>query len=75
MTMQILKKKTRMHSGRMRTVRCRSRLWGGGYLPRGEVCLGECLPSEVSAQEVSAQGVSARHPPTLMKTLPGRNYA
>ena len=48
--------KTRMHSSRMRTVRCSSRLLGegvvsargclpggGGYLPRG-VCPGGCLP-------------------------------
>ena len=54
---------TRMHSSRMRTVRCRSRLlWGG-------VCLGvsaqggvgpEVSASGVSAQGVSAQGVSAQ---------------
>ena len=30
---------TRMHSSRMRTVRCSSRL-GGGCLPEGGVCLG-----------------------------------
>ena len=36
---------TRMHSSRMRTVRCSGRHWG-----RGGVCLG------VSAQGVSAQG-------------------
>ena len=62
--------KQRMHSSRMRTVRCNSRLCQGGCLPggefrlpggvgcliRGDVCLEGCLPGGVSVQGVSAWG-------------------
>ena len=33
-----------MHSSRIHTVRCSSRLLGGGVSARGGVCLGGCLP-------------------------------
>ena len=42
-----------MHSSRMRTVRCSSRLLGG------DVCPGGCLPRGVFVRGVSAQDVSA----------------
>ena len=35
--------KTRMHSSRMRTVRCSSHLWGWGCLPKGGVGPGGCV--------------------------------
>ena len=44
---------TRMHSSRMRTIRCSGRLPGRGCLPRGclpkggGVCQGECMPGGV----------------------------
>ena len=59
--------KTRMHSSRMRTVRCSGRLLG--VSAQGGVCLGGVYP-----------GVSARPPTprtesqTGVKTLPCRNY-
>ena len=48
---------TRMHSSRMRTVRCISRLLGA-VSARGGVCPGGvgCLPGGMSARGVSAQG-------------------
>ena len=51
---------TRMHSSRMRTVRCSGHLGGGGFLPMGclgGVCLGGICPVGLFAQEgVSAWG-------------------
>ena len=39
-------KRTRMHSSRMRTVRCSGRRGGGGYLPGGISAMGGCLPRQ-----------------------------
>ena len=55
---------TRIHSSRMRTVRCLP----GGCLPRGRVCvLGGVCPGGVCLSGggvcLPARGVSARHPP------------
>ena len=62
--------RTRVHSSRMRTVRCSGRLLGGGCLPRG------CVPRVSPPPTIS----DPRHPlnritdRTGVKTLPCRNY-
>ena len=73
---------TRMHSSRMCTVCCSSRLLGGGALPRGCLSMEAGLPRGVSAQGMSAWrgappaptpcGQNSQH--TLVKTLPLRNF-
>ena len=62
----MMARKTRMHSGRMRTVRSSGRLsgdgggllWGGGLLPGGGVCTGGGVPAPggVCSGGVSAPG-------------------
>ena len=59
---------TRMHSSRMRTVHCSSRLPGVGCLSGGGiVCPGDvfrgCLPRGCLPRGCLPRGVSARHPP------------
>ena len=57
-----------MHSSRMRTIQSR----GGGYLPRGSVCLGGvCLPGGCLPRGVSAKGVYTS-PPTVDRILDTR---
>ena len=50
---------TRMHSSRMRTVRCSGRPLRGGVCPGG-VCLGGCLPRGICLGGVSARGCLPR---------------
>ena len=45
-----------MHSSRMRTVRCSSRLAGEVCLPGGGVCPGGCLPGGCLARGMCAPG-------------------
>ena len=53
--------KTRMHSSRMRTVRCSGRLGGGGNcLSKKGVFLGGCLPVGVSARRYLLRGCLTR---------------
>ena len=49
-----------MHSSRMRTVRCSSRLAGEVCLPGGGVCPGGCLTGGYLARGMCAPGVSAQ---------------
>ena len=72
---------TRMHSSRVRTVRCSDRHWGGCLPARG--CLpGSCLPAGVCPAVVSScRWVCLPDPlppwkewQTHVKTLPCRNY-
>ena len=53
-----IKEKTRIHSSRMRTVRCSGRLVGRGSAQGGGSAWG-CLPRGVSAQGGLPEGVSS----------------
>ena len=56
---------TRMHSSRMRTVRCSSRLLGGGGCLPGGVCITACTEADIPLWTEWQTGV---------KTLPCRNF-